>query len=74
MNLATWLNEVNKSVTDPITKLLAGNKCDLVNLRRVSQQEAAKFAADRGMPFLETSAKTNVNVDKAFIRFDTNVF
>ena len=71
MNLATWLAEVNKSVTDPITKLLVGNKCDLVQQRRVSQQEAAKYAADQNMQFLETSAKTNVNVDRAFTRFET---
>ena len=70
MNLATWLAEVNKSVTDPITKLLVGNKCDLVQQRRVSQQEAAKYAADQNMQFLETSAKTNVNVDRAFTRFE----
>ena len=44
--------------------LLVGNKCDLENNRKVSQDEANAKAAEWNVPYVETSAKTNVNVDK----------
>jgi Ras-related protein Ral-A len=46
--------------------LLVGNKCDLENNRKVSQDEANAKAAEWNVPYVETSAKTNVNVDKVF--------
>jgi len=46
--------------------LLVGNKCDLEGNRKVSQDEANAKAAEWNVPYVETSAKTNVNVDKAF--------
>jgi len=46
--------------------LLVGNKCDLEGNRKVSQEEANAKAAEWNVPYVETSAKTNVNVDKAF--------
>lgn len=46
--------------------LLVGNKCDLEGSRKVSQEEANAKAAEWNVPYVETSAKTNVNVDKAF--------
>ena len=44
--------------------LLVGNKCDLEGNRKVSQEEANAKAAEWNVPYVETSAKTNVNVDK----------
>ena len=44
--------------------LLVGNKCDLEGNRKVSQDEANAKAAEWNVPYVETSAKTNVNVDK----------
>lgn len=46
--------------------LLVGNKCDLEGSRKVSQEEANAKAAEWNVPYVETSAKTNVNVDKVF--------
>jgi len=46
--------------------LLVGNKCDLEGNRKVSQEEANAKAAEWNVPYVETSAKTNVNVDKVF--------
>jgi Ras-related protein Rab-1A len=50
-----------------VNKLLVGNKCDLENKRQVDTEEAAAFASERGIPFLETSAKSATNVEKAFV-------
>jgi hypothetical protein len=68
-SLVSWLTEVDKSVSDPISKLLVGNKCDLTTLRKVSTNEAQRFAQDRNLLFLETSAKTSYQVDDAFQMF-----
>ena len=46
--------------------LLVGNKCDLEDQRQVAKEEAASLARSWGCPHLETSAKTDVNVNQAF--------
>ncbi|KAH7817194.1 Rab1e [Monocercomonoides exilis] len=73
INVSSWLGEVDKSISDPIVKLLVGNKCDLVAQRRVSEVEARRFAKERGLFWLETSAKTSLNVDLAFIQMTTEI-
>eukprot|EP01029_Cantina_marsupialis_P021384 TRINITY_DN510751_c0_g1_i1.p1 TRINITY_DN510751_c0_g1~~TRINITY_DN510751_c0_g1_i1.p1 ORF type:complete len:286 (+),score=56.78 TRINITY_DN510751_c0_g1_i1:26-859(+) len=47
--------------------ILVGNKSDLdENKRVVSYEEGEKLASELKLPFIETSAKTNHNVDKMF--------
>ncbi|NWW89172.1 RAB42 protein, partial [Rhynochetos jubatus] len=50
----------------PPAFVLVGHKCDLAAERAVSVEEAARLAATLGMAFVETSARTNLNVDLAF--------
>lgn len=47
-------------------KILIGNKCDWEEKRAVSTEQGQKLADELGIPFLEVSAKNNINVDKAF--------
>ena len=55
------------SIFDPETTIMIlGNKCDLTDLRKVTKEEGERFASGKGVRFLETSAKNDVNVDKAF--------
>ncbi|XP_072028704.1 ras-related protein Ral-A-like isoform X2 [Amphiura filiformis] len=51
---------------EQIPFLLVGNKADLTDKRQVSQEEAQERATSWGVPYVETSAKTRENVDKAF--------
>lgn len=44
----------------------AGNKSDLESARAVPTEEAAAYAAEQGLYFLETSAKTAANVSELF--------
>ncbi len=44
----------------------AGNKADLESQRAVTAEEAAAYAAENGLFFLETSAKTAANVNELF--------
>ena len=46
--------------------MLVGNKCDKTYEREVSREEGAQMARHFGCEFLETSAKTCVNVERLF--------
>jgi len=46
--------------------ILVGNKSDLNHKRRVSLEEALNLADQWKVPYIETSAKARLNVDKIF--------
>jgi small GTP-binding protein len=46
--------------------VFAGNKCDLDSDRSVTAEQGREKAAQFGCPFLECSAKANINVAKIF--------
>ena len=46
--------------------MMVGNKLDLQADRTVEYDEAYKFAQQNNIMYIETSAKDNTNVDKAF--------
>ena len=46
--------------------MLLGNKCDRENERKVSTERGQMLAAWLGIKFFETSAKSGLNVEKAF--------
>lgn len=54
-----------KAEEDKIPLLLVGNKSDLEERRQVSVEEARGKAEEWGVQYVETSAKTRANVDKA---------
>jgi len=66
-NVKQWLNEIDRYACENVNKLLVGNKSDLESKRQVDFEEAKAFADERGIPFLETSAKNATNVEKAFM-------
>lgn len=46
--------------------MLIGNKSDMTSQRVISPECGQQIAIEHSIPFLETSAKTNTNIDKAF--------
>ena len=50
----------------PPIKILAGNKCDLKDSRRISSRDGLEWAKGRGCGFMETSARECVNVEETF--------
>ena len=66
-----WVNEIKmRSNCEYI--IIVGNKIDLINHRKVSQDEADKYAKDNNLLFLETSAKTGYNINKIFTMLAEN--
>ena len=47
--------------------ILIGNICELENNRIVSYNEGFKFAEEKNLIFLETSAKDNIRINDIFI-------
>lgn len=54
--------------TEDIPHVLVGNKSDLVHEREVGTEEGQRLADEWGVPFLESSAKFNMNVEEVFKR------
>lgn len=51
---------------DYFPMVVVGNKCDLESEREVTRQEGESLARSFNCKFLETSAKSRINVDKSF--------
>ena len=66
-NIKHWLQEIDRYAHDGVNKLLVGNKCDLSTEKVVDYAAAQQYAAQLGIPFLETSAKNATNVQQAFM-------
>lgn len=62
-----WHKEVSEHILPHhMVYILIGHKSDLNKDRKVSRDEAEQLAADLGVRYVETSAKCNSNVDRAF--------
>ena len=60
------ISSVTPGIYQPAPVMLVGNKCDRITEREVSTQEGSALARELGCDFVEASAKTCVNVEKAF--------
>jgi len=64
LKIPGWISSIKKTVKKTIPMLLLGNKVDLE--REVEREESEDLAKRLGCEYLETSAKTGINVEKAF--------
>ena len=61
-----WITELKSMHSQQVIIALAGNKADCEGQRAVNSEIAAAFARDQGILFLETSAKSGLNVMDVF--------
>ncbi|OWF44692.1 ras-related protein Rab-22A-like [Mizuhopecten yessoensis] len=63
-----WVSELRKNAAQDIVLAIAGNKCDLEDLREVPYKDVQDYAQQKNAIFIETSALTAVNVPDLFIK------
>ncbi|CAL9127347.1 unnamed protein product [Musa acuminata var. zebrina] len=61
-----WVQELQAQGSPNTIMALAGNKADLVEARQVSVEATQTYAQENGLFFMETSAKTAINVNDIF--------
>ena len=67
-HVVDWLRELKQYADSNIVILLVGNKTDLKDRREVRKEDAAAYADQHQLAFIETSALDCSNVDLAFDR------
>jgi Ras-related protein Rab-1A len=72
-NIKEWLKEIEKYAHENVNILLVGNKVDKEIKRQVTIEEASELAAEYKLKYIETSAKTNINVEKAFLDLSAEI-
>jgi Ras-related protein Rab-10 len=65
-NIGKWLRNIDENANEDVVKMIMGNKLDMEDKRVITTERGAAVAKDHGIPFVETSAKTNINVSRAF--------
>ncbi|MBN3320890.1 RAB10 protein, partial [Atractosteus spatula] len=65
-NVVGWTKDVDTNAGENVDRIILGNKCDLEDKRAVSKEKGQQLAWEHGVKFLETSAKENINIEKAF--------
>ncbi|KAK2964728.1 putative GTP-binding protein yptV4 [Blattamonas nauphoetae] len=67
-SISRWIADARARVHPQASLILLGNKSDLKQARDVPYAEAAKFAQDNEIPFLETSALNGDHVEDSFMQ------
>jgi len=65
-NIAKWLRNIDEHANEDVEKMILGNKCDMEDSRVVAKERGEAIALEHGIKFVETSAKNNVNIERAF--------
>lgn len=64
-NCRRWFQEIDRYSCENVKKILIGAKVDMVNKRVVSTADGEEYARQIDVPFVEVSAKDDLNVNEA---------
>jgi len=64
-NIKNWIRDL-QNVGNDVKAAILGNKLDLESNRAISHEEIEEISKEHNMPFLETSARENINVNEGF--------
>ena len=74
VNVVRWLEEARCNSNPEMLICLVGNKSDMEGKRVISKEEGEEFARKHGLFFVETSARTAEQIEKAFILTTEGVY
>lgn len=72
-SIRNWVSQIDQHADVHVNKILIGNKCDCTSETVVTTKEGQELADEFGVPFYETSAKNNINVDEGFLTLARDV-
>jgi small GTP-binding protein len=73
-NVKNWINSINENADKDIVKMLIATKIDMEDDRKISKEEGEELASEFGMPYLETSAKADINVKASILAIMEKVY
>ena len=65
-NVKQWVSQIREEASANVIIYIAGNKIDMEEDRKVNKEEGEKLAEELGFPFVETSAKSGININETF--------
>jgi len=65
-NIRKWIQDVHTYAESNVSIVLIGNKCDLESKKVVEESRGRELAEEYSIPFFQTSAKADINVQEAF--------
>jgi len=68
-NVDNWLEEVKRCCPEQTPVFLVGTKSDLESKRVVSYSTIKTYIEQKNLTYIETSSKTNENIENCFINF-----
>ncbi|XP_028848642.1 ras-related protein Rab-10-like [Denticeps clupeoides] len=66
-SISMWLRNIDQHAGNDVEWMLLGNKCDMESKRIIPTSQGKQVAEQHGIRFYETSARANINVEKAFL-------
>jgi len=76
-NLTEWKNEIKEGLEEEFSRVLVGNKLDLINEedRVINLEDILLMKEQLSVPeYFETSAKNNTGIDNAFRRLAIDIY
>ncbi|KAI7820097.1 small GTPase superfamily, partial [Kickxella alabastrina] len=72
-NIENWHMNVEQHASEGVNKILIGNKCDIEDRRAVPKERGQALADKLNIKFKETSAKSNFQVEEAFLELAADI-
>ena len=65
-NIKLWVSQIREEASPNVVIYIVANKIDLEYERKISKEDGKNLADELGFPFVETSAKSGINVTETF--------
>lgn len=72
-NIKNWIRNIEEHASSDVEKMILGNKCDIQERRQVSRERGEQLAIEYNIKFMETSAKSSLNVEEAFFKLAKDI-